>query len=68
MDPIALPTFQNLPDHPREPLLRAVHAKPFEWLLPPYTNEIFGFFDHCLVRLQAFALGQGFAVVTGRVY
>ena len=50
------------------PFLRAVHANPLKWLLPPYTNEIFDSSHHFLARLQVFALGQAFAVVTGRVY
>jgi hypothetical protein len=67
MDPTTLPTFQNLPTHLREPFLRAVRANPPEWLLPPNTEDVFDSSDACLARLQAFALGQGFAVVTGRV-
>ena len=67
MDPTALPTFQNLPAHLREPFLRAVRGNPLQWLLPPYTDDEFDSSEQCLARLQAFALGQGFAVVTGEV-
>jgi hypothetical protein len=67
MDPTTLPTFQNLPTHLREPFLRAVRANPLEWLLPPNTEEVFDSSDACLARLQALAIGQGFAVVTGKV-
>ena len=38
-----------------------------QWLLPP-TDDEFESSEQCLARLQAFALGQGFAVITGRVY
>ena len=68
MDPTTLPTFQNLPAHLRDPFLRAVRSNPLEWLLPPISNETFESSTHCLARLQAYALGQGFAVVTGKVY
>lgn len=68
MDPTTLPTFQNLASHLRDPFLGAVRTNPLQWLLPPSTNEEFESSDQCLARLQAFALGQGFAVVTGRVY
>jgi hypothetical protein len=67
MDPTTLPTFQNLPSHHREPFLRAVRTNPLHWLLPPHTDDEFDSSEQCLARLQAFALGQGFAVVTGRV-
>ena len=68
MDPTALPTFQNLASHLRDAFLGAVHTNPLQWLLPPQTNDEFESSEQCLARLQAFALGQGFAVVTGRVY
>jgi type II secretory pathway predicted ATPase ExeA len=68
MDPKTLRTFQNLPAHLHEPFLRAVNQNPLEWLLPPATDDEFNSSNHCLARLQAFALGQGFAVVTGKVY
>ena len=67
MDPTTLPTFQNLPAHLREPFLCAVRRNPLDWLLPPCTDDIYKSSEHCLMRLQAFALGQGFAVVTGKV-
>jgi hypothetical protein len=67
MDLTTLPAFQNLPSYLREPFLRAVRVNPLEWLLPPNTDEVFDCSDACLARLQAFALGQGFAVVTGKV-
>ena len=67
MDPTTLPTFQSLPTHLREPFLRAVRVNPLKWLLPPNTDEVFDSSDASLARLQAFALGQGFAVVTGKV-
>ena len=44
-----------------------MHSNPLEWLFPP-TNDEFESSEQCFARLQAFALGQGFAVVTGRVY
>ena len=67
MDPTTLPTFQNLPTHLREPFLRAARTYPLHWLLPPHTDDEFDSSEQCLARLQAFALEQGFAVVTGRV-
>jgi hypothetical protein len=39
MDPTALPTFQNLPAHLREPFLRAVNQNLLARLLPPTTDE-----------------------------
>src|SRR5436305_747874 len=68
MEPTALLTFQNLPIHLREAFLRAVRTNPLPWLLPPHTDDEFESSEQCLARLQAFALGQGFAVVTSRVY
>ena len=68
MDPTTLPTFQNLPVHLRDPFLRAVRSNPLEWLLPPTNNETFESSTHYLARLQGYTLGQGFAVVTGKVY
>jgi len=68
MEPTALPTFQNLPTHLREPFLRAARRNPLQWLLLPHTDDEFESSEQCLARLQAFALGQGFAVITGRVY
>jgi len=68
MEPTALPTFENLPIHLREPFLRAVHRNPLQWLLPPHSDDEFELSEQCLARLQAFALGQGLAVVTGKVY
>jgi hypothetical protein len=62
MDATTLPTFQNILTH-----LRAVRANHLEWLLPPNTDEVFDSSDACLAPLQAFALSQGFAVVTGKV-
>ena len=68
MDPTTLPTFQNLPAHLRDAFLRAVRSNPLDWLLPPANNETFESSKHCLARLQAYTLGQGFAVVTGKVH
>jgi len=67
MDLTALPTFQNLPAYLCEPILRAVQVNPLQWLLPPYTDDEFDSSEQCLACLQAFALGQGFAVVTDKV-
>jgi len=68
MDPTTLPIFQNLPMHLRDAFLRAVRNNPLEWLLRPVNDETFESSKHCLARLQVYAFGQGFAVVTGKVY
>ena len=66
-EPTALPAFLALPTHLRQPFLNAVSKNPLDWLLPPTTGEVFESSDQCLARLQAYAFGQGFAVVTGKV-
>lgn len=67
--PTILPTFQKLPEQPPASLLlRAISQNPLIWLSSPTTGDEFRSSDHCLARLQAFALGQGFEVVTGRVW
>src|SRR5271155_1546783 len=66
MDPTALPTYQNLPEHLRRPFLNAVGRNPTEWLLLPQNDEVFDTFDHCFARLHAYALGHGFAVTKGK--
>ena len=45
-----------------------LNQNPLARLLPPATDEVFNSSNHYLARLQAFALGQGFAVVTGKVH
>jgi len=51
MEPTALPTFQNLPTHLRDPFLRAVRRNPLQWLLPPYTDDEFESSKQCIARL-----------------
>jgi hypothetical protein len=51
MEPTALPTFQNLPTHLREPFLRAVRTNPLQWLLP-HTNDEFESSEQCLASLS----------------
>jgi hypothetical protein len=67
LDPTTLPTFQNLPERLRDIFMNVVKRTDLEWLHEPITGEVFESSNHCLARLQALALGQGFAVVTGKV-
>jgi Transcription factor AFT len=53
-----------MPAHLCPALDRAITAIPAPWLLPPKSGEVFENKTECMKRLQAFALAQGFAVVT----
>jgi len=66
MDSTALPTYQNLPTQLRQLFISAIRCNPVEWLLPPQNDEVFDSFDHRFARLQAYALGQGFAIIKGK--
>jgi len=66
MDSTALPTYRNLPEQLRRPFLNAICRNPVEWLVAPRNDEVFDSFIHFYARLQAYALGQGFAVVKGK--
>ena len=51
------------PAHVRPALERWVNSHNVLWLQPPSKGEVFESFEHCLRRLQLFAVSQGFAVV-----
>jgi hypothetical protein len=53
-----------MPAHLRPALDRAIAGIPAPWLLPPKSGEAFKDKAHYMKRLQAFALSQGFAVIT----
>ena len=58
--------FPLMPAHLRPAFERLVSTTPEAWLLAPNSGEIFESKEMCKKRLQAFALGQGFAVVVGK--
>ena len=51
------------PAHIRPALERWVNSHNALWLQSPSTGEVFESFEHCLHRLQLFAVSQGFAVI-----
>jgi MULE transposase domain len=50
-------------EHHRAVIERMVNAFPPEWLLPPYTGEIFNSLEYYNRRLKAFSLAEGFDIV-----
>jgi hypothetical protein len=58
--------FPLMPAHLRPAFERLVSTTSEAWLLAPNSGETFESKEMCKKRLQAFALGQGFAVVVGK--
>ena len=52
------------PRHLVDALERTINAYPWEWLLKPQTGEEFTSLDACNYRLRAFALVEGFDIVS----